>query len=99
MNNEEYKKKCMDSYQKHLEEIRLISREFVDANNPHKVGDMVTDHIGTIKIEEIGYSYSSRFWDKGELPYALYLGTVYTKKGIPSKKGEKRTVHQCNLIK
>ena len=36
---------------------KVLMRRFCDANNPYKVGDIFTDHIGSIKIEKIKYSF------------------------------------------
>lgn len=61
---------------------RLV-KEYVDLHNPYKVGDIFTDHIGSIRIERIIYSYSpdSRY----PTPYFVYEGTELKKDGTPKK--------------
>lgn len=71
-----------------------LAREYALANNPYKVGDKVTDHIGSIIIEGISISRGSRY---GDLPSCVYSGTALTKKGVPTKRNDKRTVWQQNI--
>jgi hypothetical protein len=70
-----------------------LTKEFIDSNNPYKIGDIVTDHIGSIKIESMSYyiSYSK--------PEATYTGLELKKDKTPTKKLSKRTVYQNNIIK
>ena len=65
---------------------------FANANNPYKVGDIVTDHTGSIKIEKI-----KTYFDGYTEPCCVYTGVEYTKKGEPNKKGNKRSVYQRNI--
>ncbi len=73
-------------------EKKLI-REFCDSNNPYKIGDIFTDHIGIIKIEQIGYDYSSI----NGTPCCIYKGSILNKDLTPTKKKEKtRTAYQLH---
>jgi hypothetical protein len=71
-----------------------LAREYAFANNSIKSGDIVTDHIGSILIEEIKFTkgYSN------EYPQCVYSGKILKKDLTPTKKGEKRDVYQSNLI-
>ena len=71
-----------------------LMHEFVDANNPHKVGDIIEDHIGKVEIVQIGYSWG---WSP-EIPCATYNGFEITKKGVRNKLNKTRVVYQSNLI-
>lgn len=72
-------------------ERRKLIKIYVDHNNPHKVGEIIHDHIGSIRIEKIGYYISY------EKPEATYTGVELLKNGTPNKKGNKRTIYQQNL--
>jgi hypothetical protein len=65
--------------------------KYCDANNPYKVGDTFTDHIGSIKIEKIMYDYSMRLC-------CVYNGSELKKDGTPRKDGAKRNAWQSNSI-
>lgn len=94
MNEQEYKEK--------LEEIERNARiakfdldnKYAQSNNPHKIGDIITDQNGTIKIESIGQAFA--FMSK--LPESLYYGTCCTKKGVPLKRGGTNDIYQSNII-
>lgn len=74
---------------------RLISL-YASENNPYKIGDVVTDHIGSIIIEKISPSLS---FGHASFPCCNYFGTELKKDGTPRKDGSKRSVHQTNIIK
>jgi len=71
----------------------IVNREYALSNSHIKIGDMVTDHIGTICVESIGIYNSTR------LPSCIYKGTCYTKTGKPFKSKDKRQAYQCNLVR
>lgn len=70
-----------------------LAREYALANNPYKVGDIFTDHIGSIAIERIGVYLSS------DAPHCVYNGLELKKDGTSTKRGNKRDAHQSNDIK
>lgn len=82
MNKEEYLKA-----KKALEEEceikkKHLARKFAYSNNPVKIGDIITDHYKTIRVEKFlcGYDFGSRF------PCMYYRGTRLSKKGEPVKR-------------
>jgi hypothetical protein len=75
-----------ESYEK---EKNRISREFAFANNTYKIGDLFTDHAGTIKIEVIKWYYQF-----GGTPSCVYEGIVINKNGKENKRGEKRKAYK-----
>lgn len=94
----------MTTEQLHTEQIRLkreyekalkdVAKKYCDANNPYKVGDVFTDHIGSIIIERIEYHTSL-----GSYYCCVYYGTILNKDGTPTKKkGNKRFAYQSNDI-
>lgn len=93
MTLEEYKQQLADLEEKYREDKHKLAIEYAKSNNPAKAGDVVTDHIGSIVVEEIHY-YSSL-----GTPTCRYYGTILTKKGEPIKlRNNKRWSYQCNLI-
>jgi hypothetical protein len=93
MTQEEYKSKFDEINNDFQLKLKSLGKDYAFSNNPFKIGDIVTDHIGSIKIEEIK-AYLSRF----PYPCCVYYGTEYTKKGEPNKRGIKRAVYQPNLL-
>jgi hypothetical protein len=75
---------------------KLVITEYCEANNPYKIGDKFTDHIGTILIEKINYTFRM-----GPLsnPGCIYFGPELKKDGTPKKNGDKRRAWQSNDIK
>ncbi len=67
-------------------------KAYCNANNPYKVGDIFTDHIGSIKIEKIGYVLNLGRYK----PYCIYSGLELKKDGTPKKGDKKRVAHQIN---
>jgi hypothetical protein len=72
----------------------LIKRYCI-ANNPYTVGDVFTDHLGSIKIEQIKYSAGSTISG----PKCVYFGPELKKNGTPKLSGAKRFAYQTNEVK
>ena len=89
-------------YEDRLRELKVefeqkkskLIKEYVDANNPYKIGDKVTDHYQnvSIRIEKIDYHLSLY-----GTPCAVYYGPELKKDGTPKKNGNKMYVYQSNL--
>lgn len=93
MNLLEYKEKLaeLEKVQK-LERAELM-KSYVKANNPYKIGDIVSDHCTTIKIESMGFDWG--YYN----PCATYFGVEINKDGKPNKRGNKSRVYQSNIDK
>ena len=81
----ELDKKCT------LDKNKVIIK-YIIANNPYKIGDNFTDHIGTINIEKIEYT-------GGDSPGCIYYGIELKKDGTPNKRMNRRYAYQCNDTK
>ena len=90
MNHEEYLQKIKELEREFENRKVELMKEFVRANNPYKIGDKVTDHIGSIIIEKIGFSLGSK-------PCAIYTGLELKKDGTPTKRQTRRRVWQSNI--
>lgn len=95
MKLEDYKNKVKSLKARHKKELTEFALKYAFLNSPIKIGDIVTDHIGSIIVEK----YALGFSDISIEPKCVYTGTCYTKKGKPYKSGEKRCVHQSNIKK
>lgn len=80
-----YRKECDDK-------IRAIQHQYAIENNPINIGDIITDHIGSIKVETIRVCHNTKY------PTCIYNGFVVTKNGSISKRQTKRDVYQINII-
>lgn len=79
MTAKELQEKCMALQQECNDKQSEIRKQYAIEHNPVKVGDIVTDHYHTIRVEKIGI-YGC------PVPYMVYHGTELTKQGIPKKR-------------
>jgi hypothetical protein len=73
------------------ESKKQLIKAYCIANNPYKVGDVFTDHFGSIKIGKIKYSIHSMC--------CVYYGHELKKDGTPKKSGAVRCAYQNNEVK
>jgi hypothetical protein len=92
MTKEVYDKKWMEIKISFDAAKKELHREFAYANNPYKIGDIVADRIGTVKIEKIQI-----YLGLNPYPQCVYTGVELTKKGEPKKGGKKRSVYQSGI--
>lgn len=71
-----YKKECDDK-------IRAIQHQYAIENNPINIGDIITDHIGSIKVETIRVCHNTKY------PTCIYNGFVVTKMAPFQKDKQK----------
>ena len=96
MTVEELKKLRTEAENQYYSNLRQIDFLFAHSNNPHEIGDVITDHFGSIKILSIGV-YTNNI--DSRIPECTYEGIVLKKDGSPTKKGETRVVYQSNIKK
>ena len=92
MTIQEYKEKQKELKAEYTKKEQALDIEFANANNPYKVGDIVTDHIGSIEVERISYGYSFN-----SMPCVIYIGTELKKDGTKKKNDSVRNVYSTNL--
>jgi hypothetical protein len=68
-----------------------VGRDFAISKNTVKIGDIIKDNIGSIKVEVIRVYFS-------DLPECVYTGVELRKDNTPNKKGTKRSVFQTNIL-
>jgi hypothetical protein len=95
MTAEELQAALKEAEQKYeLERIGLF-KKFCEAKNPYKIGDVFTDHIGSIRIQKFRYSISNY---PVENSCMIYEGIELKKDGTPKKNNPIRRAWQSNEI-
>ena len=95
MTHEEYKLRKKKLEEQYNVDLRWLNREYALSNNKYQVGDIVTDHIGSIKVESISIEDS---FGTG-IPTCVYTGLELKKDLTPTKKLSKRQVWESNISK
>jgi hypothetical protein len=95
MTKEQYIQKLKDLEAEFENKKGELVRLCAFSNNTIKVGDVITDHSGSIKVEKIQVAFGYAC----DLPSCVYTGIELNKDGTPNKKGKKRSVWQSNLVK
>lgn len=91
MTKEELKEHLSQLETRHRQDITTLYKEYELSNNVYKIGDIISDHSTTIKIEKIKVSILF-----GE-SQCVYEGTQLKKDGTPSKKQNNTTIFQSNI--
>lgn len=93
MTLQQYRDKVF-TLEKELEaKLFALRREYAFSTTPYTVGDIVTDHIGSIIVERM-----STVVGRNGVPQVLFNGPEFTKNGVIRKDGRKRTIWQENLL-
>lgn len=77
-------------YYGRLEELGMI---YANDNNTIEIGDIVSDDIGSIRVEEVSYV------NLRTNPSCVYSGTELKKDFNEKKYRKTRTIYQTDLIK
>ena len=79
MTSKEFKEKFKALQRECNDKQWELCKQYAIEHNPVKVGDIVTDHYHTIRVENISvYGHP--------IPYMRYSGIAMTKKGVPAKR-------------
>jgi hypothetical protein len=68
----------------------LAYRQYVAENAKYKIGDIVTDGMDTIRVEQVSFTVYLEI-------SIFYYGVALTKKGVPRKDGERRAVYESRI--
>ncbi len=74
---------------------KSLAKDYAFSNNPHQIGDVITDNNTTIKIEKIKHTLGNSY----ELPECVYYGVELKKDGTPKKNGKLQGIWQRYVIK
>lgn len=97
MNKQEYLEKRKELKNDFEAKLDKLDENYAADNNPYAVGDIIKDHIDTIKIESMFYVPSDTLATR--IPYVVYIGVIINKDGKPNKRRKKSKIHQPNIIK
>lgn len=93
MTKEELKKKIDELSRQFEKEKNKIYEQYLDEKYGIKIGDIVTDHAHTIKVESIDYFYDCFLGG----PTAKLKGPDYKKDGTISKRQTNTPVYLQNV--
>jgi hypothetical protein len=93
MTRQDYNNELEEMLREYELKRKKVMKRFCDANNPYKIGDKFTDHIGSIIIEKIKYSHTIN-----GTPCCVYFGIGLKKDGTPKKSNDKRHAWQTNDV-
>ena len=79
MTAKELQDKCMALQRECNDKQSELRKQYAIEHNPVKMGDIVTDHYHTIRVEKMSF-YGH------PIPIMLYRGTELTKQGVPKKR-------------
>ena len=91
MTKEELENKLAELSRKYEQDKYDTLKSYAEANCDIKVGDIITDHIHTIKVEKIGFHYGYND------PMMVFEGPDYKKDGTISKRQTNTPVYQSNI--
>ena len=94
MKLEDYKNQMKDLENRFIADKSALSKSYALLNSPAVVGEFISDHSGTIKIQHITFHIGH-----SRIPECVYRGPRYTKTGKPFKNGENGAVYQQNIKK
>lgn len=93
MTKEELRERRQALYVEYENKKKALLIEYAQSNNPYKVGDIITDHIGKARIEGIDGVYPLM----DDTACMVYNCINLTGKGEINKREPKRKVYQCNI--
>jgi len=97
MTYDELKSELTDIHKEFEKKIEKTKVKYALTNNPYVVGDIFTDHVGSIIVEKIK-PYMTAAWIQ-KPPCCVYFGTILNKDMTPNKRGDKREAIQLNDVK
>lgn len=98
MTIEDYELRFKEINERFEKEKQELAKEYAFSNSTYKEGDIVTDSVGSIKIELIQYTRGGSDFS-GKYPQCVFTGLELKKDLTPTKKGEKRKIYQSSIIK
>lgn len=94
MKEQEYKEKLQQLAKNYEREQKILASKYAHKNNPYKIGDIITDHIGSGRILRCLVHIGMR----SALPCMVYECENLTKIGGVNKREPKRSIYQSNII-
>ena len=70
-----------------------LMKKYALSNNSVIVGEIISDHTGTIQVE------SAKFYLEKRNPCMIYYGKLVNKNGTFRKDGKTGSIYQPNIVK
>lgn len=96
MTKQEYREALHEINVKAENERRVLARAFATEHSPVNVGDYISDHCDTIRVESwvvVNGTYEY------PLPCLVYRGMTCKKDGTPRKNPKRCSIYQSNLLR
>lgn len=97
MTKQEYREALHEINVKADNERRIQERAFATEHSPVLVGDYISDHCNTIRVEN--WEVAKRAYEFNAVPCLVYRGMTCKKDGTPRKNPKKCSIHQSNLLR
>ena len=97
MTEQEYREALHEINVRAENEKRILARAFAFEHSQVLVGDYISDHCDTIRVE--GWDISNRTHEYNSLPCLGYKGKTCKKDGTPRKYSKKCRIEQRNLLR
>lgn len=97
MTEQEYREALHRINVKAENERRMLARAFATEHSQVLVGDYISDHCDTIRVES--WEIWKRTHEYSSLPCLVYRGMTCKKDGTPRKNPKKCSIYQCNLLR
>ena len=94
MELKEYQSKLKELSDNFEEDKSTLARQYAFSNNELKVGDIIKDMVGAIKIEKILFTQGMGY---NSFPECVYFGSELRKDLMPRKDGSKRKIYQSQI--
>lgn len=97
MTKQEYREALHEINVKADNERRIQERAFATEHSPVLVGDYISDHCNTIRVEN--WEVAKRAYEFNAVPCLVYKGKTCKKDGTPRKYSKKCRIEQRNLLR
>lgn len=101
MTENEYLEKRREINERHKNDIDMLELFYCLSKTPYKVGDIVQDHIGAVRITGVNDGVWHALYDRDFTRISLVFKGIDVKKSdfTPKKKSEERDVYETNIEK
>ena len=93
MTEDDYDREYLELRRSFNRDQRLLDMKYAFANSIIKVGDIIEDNLGRVRVTQIGHYLSM----ERRYPFCRHLGVCITLAGVDFKNGRTRSVYQENI--
>lgn len=92
MDYEIYRQRLEVLKQEYKYQKRKLAKDYATKHNTVKLGDVVTDNLGSVKVDKIEYTTRDE-------PECYYWGVILTEFGKDTEHVKRRWIAQHNILK